>query len=285
VKVVLTMVVRDEEDILDAVLRFHLETGVDLVLATDHGSGDGTAEILRRYEREGALRRFDEPGGAFAQARWVTRMARLAAVEHGADWVVHADADEFWWSDMGNLPSALAAVPARYGSALVPRTGFRPAPAGAEGLPFHRRMLVREVESRNPLGRPLPPKVCHRAAPAAVVAPGNHRLVEPATEEYLALPVTILHFPVRSYEQLRRKVLEGAEGLDLDPDGVPSTGSHWRHLRDIERAGRLREWYEAQVAGPADAAEGSGLVADRRLERYFAGERGPGSAARRPNVP
>ena len=51
-KIVMTMLVRDEEDILDAQLAFHLNAGVDFVIATDHRSEDGTTEILERYARE-----------------------------------------------------------------------------------------------------------------------------------------------------------------------------------------------------------------------------------------
>ena len=50
-KVVMTLLVRNEADIVDAQLAFHLNAGVDFVVATDNLSSDGTTEILRRYER------------------------------------------------------------------------------------------------------------------------------------------------------------------------------------------------------------------------------------------
>jgi hypothetical protein len=46
VKLVQTLVVRDESDIVGAQIDYHLNAGVDFVLATDHDSSDGTTEIL-----------------------------------------------------------------------------------------------------------------------------------------------------------------------------------------------------------------------------------------------
>ena len=42
---------------------------------------------------------------------WRTQMARLAATDYGADWVINTDADEFWMSGGGTLKGVLAAVP------------------------------------------------------------------------------------------------------------------------------------------------------------------------------
>ena len=116
----MTLLVRDEEDIVRANLDFHLDRGVDFVIATDNRSEDGTTAILEEYERSGVLRVIHERDDDYAQGRWVTRMARLAASEHGADWVINNDADEFWCPLEGDLRATLQSVPDGTDAVLVP---------------------------------------------------------------------------------------------------------------------------------------------------------------------
>src|SRR5438874_1550309 len=121
-KLVMTLLVRDEADIVDAQLAYHLNAGVDFVIATDNRSQDGTTEILEAYEREGCLRLIREPGDDMQQGPWVTRMAQLAAAEYAAARLVPAQAP------------ALPAAHARAGRAQVrrrvvgvePQSGSRP---------------------------------------------------------------------------------------------------------------------------------------------------------------
>ena len=82
-RLVVTVLARDEADVVDAQIAFHLAAGVDFVIATDNRSQDGTTEILESYARQGCLHLIHEPGGGLPQGEWVTRMARLAATEHG----------------------------------------------------------------------------------------------------------------------------------------------------------------------------------------------------------
>ena len=127
-KLVMTLLVRDEADIVDAQIAFHLDRGVDFVIATDNRSGDGTTEILERYVREGHVHLIREPGDDLRQSEWVTRMARLAAEEFGADWVLNTDADEFWWPPDGDFRALFAAVPERFGVVRGAWRNFVPRP-------------------------------------------------------------------------------------------------------------------------------------------------------------
>src|SRR3974390_1036225 len=103
----MTLLVRDEEDIVRANIEFHLAQGVDFILATDNLSQDRTADILLEYERAGRMEYVREIDDTYVQHIWVTRMARRAHVEYGADWVINCDADEFWWPRYGNLKETL----------------------------------------------------------------------------------------------------------------------------------------------------------------------------------
>ena len=75
------------------------------------------------------------------QSEWVTRMARLAATEFGADWVINSDADEFWWPRGGSLKDVFATIPPRFGVVRGCWRHFVPRPD--DGQFFAERMTVR----------------------------------------------------------------------------------------------------------------------------------------------
>src|SRR5436309_13311371 len=107
----MTMVVRDEEDVLAANLDYHLAQGVDVILVTDHGSTDRTPEILSEYQGTGRVHADRDEARAHDQVSRVNRLTEIAQQAHGADWVIHCDADEFWLPTVGSLRDVFAAVP------------------------------------------------------------------------------------------------------------------------------------------------------------------------------
>jgi hypothetical protein len=267
-KIVMTLLARDEEDIVDAQLAFHLNAGVDFVIATDHASVDGTAEILRRYEREGHLRLVREDREGYRQGELVTRMAREAAAELGADWVINADADEFWWPRGANLKEVLRAIPSKYGVVQAFVRHFVPRPPDAPH--FAERMTVRvcpQAPILDPTSAYRPVSlVMHRADPTVIVGGGNHVVhssrLQPLRGWY---PIEVLHFPWRSLEQAAHKAK--LHWLWFQGQDRPPTGYHTRVFEALE-AGTLDEWFQGTSIGGAELERGlaSGtLVYDERL--------------------
>ena len=54
-KLVMTLLVRDEDDILALNLEHHLAQGIDRFIVTDNRSRNSTPQILRRYAERGLL--------------------------------------------------------------------------------------------------------------------------------------------------------------------------------------------------------------------------------------
>ena len=243
-KLVMTLLVRDEEDILALNLEHHLAQGIDSFIVTDNGSRDNTQTILESYKNRGLIEVINEPAETYDQATWVTRMAERAAAIH-ADWVIHADADEFWMARQSDrrLRDVIGRLPSNRPIQQVQRWNAA----------LHRRhdqcdwidpVEVRwfDSASENNLGQPLPPKVLHRGQAGVRIAQGNHSLTWPeqgvaaqANEE-----LVILHFPYRGYRHYASKIQQGGRSYSANPNLSQAMGGTWRADYLAWMAGLLR---------------------------------------------
>jgi len=187
------------------------------------------------------------------------------------------------------------AVPDAYGAVIAPRTEFVARPDGPG--PFWERLTVREARSA------LRPKVAHRPEPDVRLRRGAHDVDVEADELARAgrpllrgirerlrhddgrlvyapvFPARVLHLPLRSYEQYRRRVevmLRG--GFD---DGAR------QQLREAYESGGLAEAYAELAVDDEEArrgvAEGT-LVIDDRLARVLPHYAGGGGGEAPPAV-
>lgn len=246
----MTLRTRDNEDIVGAQLAFHLNAGVDFVIATDHLSADGTRDILREHERAGHLRLICKDVEQYVPGQWVDDMARLAATEHGADWVIHADVDEFWWPRGGNLNDVLGAIPAPFGAVFGVWRHFAPRPE--DGSYFAERMTLR-LTARGPWMSPEHPftlnvNVAHRADPNVRIRPGNHDVDVGPKVLRGWFPIEVLHFPLRTLEQAAAKYEKWSR------TGPVNHGPHVDAAVAYLRAGAFDEHYSRYVI-PDDAVD------------------------------
>ena len=263
-----TLVVRDEVDIVATQIEYHLNAGVDFVIATDHESIDGTTDVLEGFARDGHLLRIPEQGDV-REAGWRTRMARLAATDYSADWVINTDADEFWMSDGTSLKETFSSVPEPYGVLWALSRHFVPRPD--DDASFAERMTFR-VSAAAAINDPTSPfrphlKAAHRADPDIGVSFGAHTVF---TRRWRALPnwhpCDVLHFPYRSSEQWERKGVRRGRG-------DKPLGQYVRALQASE-SGRAGDVYQGLLVDDAQLERGlasGALVDDTRLRDALRG--------------
>lgn len=235
----MTMMVRDEADLIARTLEHHLAHGVDHIIVTDNGSTDGTAEILQGYADRGRIDLRHDPSHRKQQGSVVTGMARDAARQYDADWVINADADEFWLPvDRAlTLRDVFEQLDPAMQSFTVDVVDMIGAPA-KEGTGL-QRLIYRDLRSQDVMNQVgvfahATPDAVHVGDPEIIVHQGNHFVSlasRGAPPEPLRLEV--LHFPWRSWQQFSHKVeIAGRAYLD-NSELSPSPNHHG--MRDFAR--------------------------------------------------
>lgn len=108
-RLVMTLLVKNEEAMLEENLLFHKAMGVDGFIVTDNNSTDRTMDILEQYRQKGwILEIIRETAENYEQKSWVDRMIWKAKTVYHADWIINADADELWFAPSGNLKDELS---------------------------------------------------------------------------------------------------------------------------------------------------------------------------------
>ena len=240
-KLVMLLLVRDEVDIISQNMQFHLDHGVDAIVAIDNGSTDGTRDVLQDFARSGVATVIDEPGRDYQQSEWVTRAALHARDAMGADWIFSNDADEFWTTPEGDLKAPLARAQADI--QVCRRMNMIYPWDTPDDTPWLDRLIYRSITPPSvptmkdfytaTLPAPyfclaLQPKVLMRAKGLQKISQGNHAAAYEHPAEQENLPVAIFHFPVRTREQLEKKIVQGGQAYGANTKLAPEMGWHWR---------------------------------------------------------
>lgn len=263
--------VKDEVELIERSILHLRMAGVDLIIAWDYDSKDGTSKILKSYESEEEFWIINTNEELSQPEEASLIMEYLAKAN--ADWVVFLDADEFLIAATGDLKDSLSKANSevlliRRFNVVLTDSG----PALPEVLmPESYESLILYDDSINALYRYIHenpnhawirgvpnPRVIARTEFIGGLSPGWHNITskeDVPVRRSTPTDLLIAHLPFSTLSRFEKKVANIRKEFSGEPDwvpGEPQIAWHWRRWLVLADQGKLPEEFEHQVASRAE---------------------------------
>jgi len=252
-RLAMTILVKDEIDIIEENIRFHSQVGVDCFAIMDNNSTDGTREKLESLSLEFDISIIDQKNNNYQQARWMTQLAFHAKKQLGADLVINNDADEFWKPTGKSLKEHLS-----YKDSVVTVNRFNMA-LSKEFIDSENHFLNNSLVVINPIAYSRETQMANPATSMLLVKIGNKTIVNPhglikmkggnhyarhgwrRINERFETGIQVFHYPIRNYQQFLKNI-ENRKLLLKNPEVI--MGSHYKRWVSLLDQGKLREEFD-----------------------------------------
>ncbi len=246
-RLIMTLLVKNEEALLEQNLIFHKKMGVDAFIITDNNSSDSTPDIIRKYTEKGwVVDVINETATNYEQKTWVDRMIWRAKTLFKADWIINADADELWYSPSGNLKHELSNT--RCNIIDCEMRSMYPE----ENKPFYLwSKAVKTVPNPDDydlsvysLFERQNKKVIHKAKGYIQISMGNHK-VKMLPQQSGNAGIRVYHYNVRGRQPFIEKMING--GKQLEQRNKRHGGRHWKYFYRLYKENKLNEEYDRVI--------------------------------------
>lgn len=282
IRLIMTLLVKNEADIIADNIRVHHNLGVDGFAVMDNGSTDGTLDLLQQLKDEGInIHIIHQPAQDYQQAKWMTELAFYARDKMGADMVISNDADEFYIPKNGcdlrayfSRKDSVVTV-RRYNMALDDRA-MQPGYQYWDGDLKVINPIFYDKSAQ--LKQDAVSMLLVKISPKAIVNPyglfrlkgGNHRanhvwrLISKRDEA----DIEVIHFPIRSYDQFERNIINRKRLIETTNARM---GDHYRRWVRLYDEGKLREEFQKFLLSADDIATLNklGVLEHNAITRFF----------------
>lgn len=255
----MNLLIKNEADIIAENIKVHAALGVDSFVVMDNGSTDGTREIIQELSQQYSMTIIDRPELDYQQSNWKTEMARIARKQHGADWTIANDADEFWIPKTGTLKDELtksgSIISCTRRNMLFDETAF------CQSYPFHtqtncvqfpvlyKKGTEKATDQMSIMLGNIHGKVIVRSAGMLRIKGGNHRAWHAWgwLNQRHSDNITVYHYPIRSKQKFIDNIENRAKLLSC---GVRKMGDHYRRWVNLYNQNQFEEELHRLVLTP-----------------------------------
>ncbi len=250
---VMTLVVHNEEEIIEQQIRFHAAMGVDAFIVSTHNCTDATHEILIRLQQDGIpITIIPRTSADHKHHVWVNEMVKLARKKYNATWVINSDADEFYYSAHLDLKKSIR----ESGNAnLLWVDSLFLFPEDRQDYlrstffvtrPFQKFEACRLKIDTDPLfedyiGSQGCTKVIHKTKGFISCTDGNHDAEMVKSVKVHSADIRLYHYHIRSFKGWEAKVQRWEKTIFLLPEG---SGEHMKAMVRLYQQGKLREAFD-----------------------------------------
>ena len=258
----MNLIIRNEADIIKDNIKYHAAQGVDSFIVIDHGSNDGTREILESLTADFEILIIDKGTEDYQLSNWKTEMAFISRQKFKSDWTIANDADEFWVPGQGNLKSNLS----KWGSIIkCHRVNILPDESIYNdnydylqskylvNYPvLNKKSDIVDHDNLSIMLANIQGKVIVNNHGLIRAKGGNHRAWHwwSFINKRNSDNIKVLHFPIRSIDHFKHHIQMRSDLLD---QGVTKMGSHYRRWAKFQKEGRLEEELERLIINDKDA--------------------------------
>lgn len=281
-RLVMTILCRNEVDIIESNIRTHAKYGVDSFLVMDNGSTDGTREILAQLADEYDVHIIDQPSQTYQQAKWMKQLAIYARDKLKANWVISNDADEFWIPQDTNknlkdyLSHRDSVVTVKRHNMVLTEDALQPSYHFSQAKYYVQYPICYDKEAQindtqiSMIFAPISPKVIINPNGFIRISGGNHRAKHIAKlfTARKELGITVFHYPIRTWKQFEANIKHRQELLK-NPNA--KMGNHYRRWVELLDKGLLDEEFKRFLCSKECVKQLSslGIISQKELKIVF----------------
>ena len=233
-KIVSITMVKNEVDIIESFVRYHLNI-LDEMIILDNNSSDETLKILNNLVDEGLpIIVIKDDDGFYNQNVKLSKLLNMAIYEYNADLVCVLDVDEFITSDYCNARNILKSLDSSF-YYLVKWVTYVPTSKDNDSKFIPKKITHVRDESWERFYKVIVPKEIILNYDAKLQM-GSHDLdiknFDKTKLKKIELTLKIAHFPLRSPEQCMSKVLVGWPNIISTNLEDKPWAWHWKLIYD-----------------------------------------------------